>query len=96
MIDFGSRSDLRKSLEIQKHLNELGGPVPAHMQMYADVLEYWSENGVGLHEPLAVGFSFIDLSRYPGFADSSMEEKYRSALVIRSMWYATCPHREGD
>ena len=96
MIDPGSLSDLRKSSEINAQLNALGGPVPAHEQMYRYVLNFWSEKGVPPDEPLAVGPFCIDLSSYPGYADSSMEEKLRSALVLRSMWYATCPHREGD
>ena len=85
-------TDLKKWQELRQEIGKLGGAVEKHKPLYRSLLNFWGEYGVPSTEPLAVEDWCIDISSYPEYLNSSFEEKFRTSLVIRAMWYGCTPH----
>ena len=81
--------------EMVQEIDKLGGAVEKHKPLYRSLLNFWSEYGVPSTEPLAVEDWCIDISSYPEYLNSSLEEKFRTSLVINQCGMdAHCTHNQ--
>ena len=85
-------TDIEKWRELRQEVDKLGGAVEKHKPLYKDLRNFWVQFGVPKTEPLAVEDWETHISSNPEYLNSSFEEKYRTNLVIRGMWYGMTPH----